>query len=95
MQDVRGIVFALRGSHAGILIAPVEMRAQAVKKMEDEMRRWFHVATPVVVDLGLILVDSAVHHFAVNQLLLCGYSGWCRSSQASSGKLQVTVPCRR
>ena len=78
MHNTRGIVFALRGSHAGILTAPEKRRAQTVKKTDDEIYRWFHVAIPVVVDLGHILVDSAVHHFAKNQLLLGNYSGWRR-----------------
>jgi hypothetical protein len=41
--------------------------------MDDEIRRWFHAATPVVVGSGAILFDSAVHHFAKNQLLLYVY----------------------
>jgi len=78
VHNTRGIVFALRGSHAGILTAPEKRRAQTVKKTDDEICRWFHVAIPVVIDMGHILVDSAVHHFAKNQLLLGGYSEWRR-----------------
>jgi hypothetical protein len=69
------IVLALRGGDAGILpvqTGPIDAtlpRAHTVKKMEDVIRRWFHVATPGVVGSGTILFDIAAHHFAKNQLL--------------------------
>ena len=76
MQDVRRIVVNLRGSDAGIVRAlVVQARAYTVNEMDDKIRCWFHAGTPVVVDYGAILGDSAVQHFVMNQLLLPGYLG--------------------
>jgi hypothetical protein len=77
VQDVR--VVKRDDGDAGIVrvaTGPVdtpEPRAHTGKKMDDGMCRCFHAATPVMVGSGAILFDSAVHHFAKNQLLLYVY----------------------
>ncbi len=79
MQHMRRMVVERRDGKAGsvcMAMGPVDVaqpRAHTTDKMDDEICRWFHAATPVVVGSGAILFDSAVHHFAKNQLLLCSY----------------------
>jgi hypothetical protein len=76
---MRRMVVERHGGKAGIvrvatgLLDAAQPRVRSVQKMDDEIRRWFHAATPVVVGSGAILFDSAVHHFAKNQLLLYVY----------------------
>jgi hypothetical protein len=79
MQEMRRMVVERRDGKAGsvrMATGPVDvaqLRAHTADKMNDEICRWFHAATPVVVGSCAILFDSAVHHFAKNQLLPCSY----------------------